>query len=124
MWDNCATAQHYETKEWPTWDSYTPGVKNIQHIPSVNLDKSFDATIAYQARISEELSERNGKTVLNGFEFLCKKFTKLSQAKLKEGIFVGPQILEVFEDPEFGKALNALELRAWHAFKWICSNFF
>ena len=46
----------------------------------------------------------------NGFEFLCEKFTELSQAKLKEGIFVGPQILEVLEDPEFKNALNALEL--------------
>ena len=60
----------------------------------------------------------------NGFEFLCEKFTELSQAKLKEGIFVGPQILEVFEDPEFENALNALDLQAWYAFKWICSNFF
>ena len=60
----------------------------------------------------------------NGFEFLCEKFTELSQAKLKEDIFVGLQILEVFEDPEFENALNALDLRAWHAFKWICSNFF
>ena len=57
-------------------------------------------------------------------KFLCKKFTELRQAKLKQGTFVGPQILEVFEDPEFEKALNALEPRAWHAFKWICSNFF
>ena len=46
----------------------------------------------------------------NGFEFLCEKFTELSRAKLKEGIFVGPQILEVFEDPKFKNALNALEL--------------
>ena len=30
----------------------------------------------------------------NGFEFLCEKFTELSQAKLKEGIFVGPPILK------------------------------
>ena len=28
----------------------------------------------------------------NGFEFLCKKHPKLSLAKLKEEIFVGPQI--------------------------------
>ena len=59
----------------------------------------------------------------NGFKFLCRKFPKLSQAKLKEGIFAGPQIWEVFEDPEFEKTLNTLELRAWHAFKWICSDF-
>ena len=37
----------------------------------------------------------------NGFEFLCKKFPKLSQAKMKEEIFVGPQIRKVCEDLEF-----------------------
>ena len=37
----------------------------------------------------------------NGFEFLCKKFPKLDQAKLKEGIFVSPQIWKIFEDLEF-----------------------
>ena len=42
---------------------------------------------------------------------------------MKEGIFVGPQIREVFEDPEFEKTLSTLELRAWHAFKLVCSNF-
>ena len=33
------------------------------------------------------------------------------------------QIWDVFEDREFEKALNTLELRAWHAFKSTCSNF-
>ena len=42
---------------------------------------------------------------------------------MKEGIFVGPQIRKVFEDPEFEKTLSTLELRAWHAFKLVCSNF-
>ena len=28
-----------------------------------------------------------------------------------------------FGDPECEKPLNTLELQAWHAFKWICSNF-
>ena len=28
----------------------------------------------------------------NGFKFFCKKLLKLSQAKLKEKIFVGPKI--------------------------------
>ena len=36
LWDSRATAHHYETKEWPTRNSYAPAVKNIQHIPLVN----------------------------------------------------------------------------------------
>ena len=59
-----------------------------------------------------------GKSKSNGFAFLCNKFPKISEAKLKEGIFVGPQIREVL------KELTSIELSAWKAFKWLCANFF
>ena len=95
---NCATAQHYETKEWPTRNSYTSVVKNIQHIPSVNPDKVLMPPLCIKLGLVKNLVKAMAKQNSNGFEFLCKKFTELSQAKLKEGIFVGSQILEVFED--------------------------
>ena len=49
-------------------------------------------------------------------------FPGLSAAKLKEGIFVGPQIREVLKDTDF-EELNLKELRAWEAFKSVCSGF-
>ena len=64
-----------------------------------------------------------GKSKSNGFAFLCNKFPNISEAKLKEDIFVGPQIREVLKDPKFEKELTAIELRAWKAFKWLCANF-
>ena len=42
---------------------------------------------------------------------------------MTKGIFVGPRIREVFKDPKFEKTINTLELKAWHAYEWICSNF-
>ena len=50
-------------------------------------------------------------------------FQHLSTAKLKEGIFVGPQIREVLKDMDFEELLNLKELRAWEAFKSVCSGF-
>ena len=50
-------------------------------------------------------------------------FPGLSAAKLKEGIFVGPQIREVLKDTDFEEILNLKELRAWEAFKSVCSGF-
>ena len=44
------------------------------------------------------------KSSSNDFEFFRKKFPKLIPAKLKKGIFVGPQIWEIFEDPKFERA--------------------
>ena len=43
--------------------------------------------------------------------------------KLKEGIFVGPQIREVLKDEDFDKSLNAAELKAWLSFNWLCESF-
>ena len=50
-------------------------------------------------------------------------FQRLSAAKLKEGILVGPQIREVLKDTDFEELLNLKKLRAWEAFKSVCSGF-
>ncbi|KAI6651885.1 Splicing factor 3B subunit 1 [Oopsacas minuta] len=60
-----------------------------------------------------------GKTNSAGFLHLVGKFPKLNEAKLKEGVFVGPQIRQVFRDPDFEKILSELEKSAWNSFKWI-----
>ena len=57
------------------------------------------------------------------FQHLSTVFPGLSAAKLKEGIFVGPQIREVLKDTDFVELLNLKELRAWEAFKSVCNGF-
>ena len=57
------------------------------------------------------------------FQHLSTVFLGRSAAKLKEGIFVGPQIPEVLKDTDFEELLNLKELRAWEAFKSVCSRF-
>ena len=57
------------------------------------------------------------------FQHLSIVFPGLSVAKLKEGIFVGPQIREVLKDTDFEELLNLNELRVWEAFKSVCSGF-
>ena len=50
-------------------------------------------------------------------------FLGLCAAKLKEGIFVGPQIRKVLKDTDFEELLNLKEMRAWEAFKSVCRGF-
>ncbi|GBN26043.1 hypothetical protein AVEN_233049-1 [Araneus ventricosus] len=59
----------------------------------------------------------------DGFNFLKTKFPRLSEAKIKEGTFVGPQIRQIFKDSTFLKHLNRKEKRSWFAFKNVCMNF-
>ena len=44
------------------------------------------------------------------FEYLRQKFSKISDAKLKKGIFVSPKILKLMLDKMFETKLNKTEL--------------
>jgi hypothetical protein len=46
-----------------------------------------------------------------GFGYLRQKFPKISEAKMKEGIFIGPQIEQLLKDQDFTTKLNSTERR-------------
>jgi hypothetical protein len=50
-------------------------------------------------------------------------FPKLSNAKLKERIFVGPQIRKIVKDPLFEEKFNHIELSALRSFKNVTHDF-
>jgi len=58
-----------------------------------------------------------------GFFLFMKKFPKISEAKKKDGIFIGPQIQQLLKDHHIGTELNTTERRAWEACENVCSNF-
>ena len=47
----------------------------------------------------------------------------MSDAKIKEGIFIGPQIRELMQDKQFDEDLNENERNARLSFKRICKEF-
>ncbi|UYV66209.1 hypothetical protein LAZ67_4000761 [Cordylochernes scorpioides] len=59
----------------------------------------------------------------SGFAYLKQKFSSISEAKIKEGIFVGPQIRELQQDGNFQNSLNEFEAAAWNSFRNVCKNF-
>jgi hypothetical protein len=44
-----------------------------------------------------------------GFAYIRQKFSRISEAKMNEGIFVGPQIKQLFEEQDFSTKLNSTE---------------
>ncbi|UYV74404.1 hypothetical protein LAZ67_11003429 [Cordylochernes scorpioides] len=59
----------------------------------------------------------------SGFAYLKQKLSSISEAKIKEGIFVGPQIRELQQDENFQNSLNEVEAAAWNSFRNVCKNF-
>ena len=53
--------------------------------------------------------------------YLRQKFPCISEAKIKEGIFVGPLIKQLFQGPYFNNKLNAAQIKAMDAIEnvWI-----
>jgi len=58
-----------------------------------------------------------------GFQYLRNKFPNVSEAKIKEGIFIGPQVRQLMQVKQFDEDLNGTERNAWLSFKRICKNF-
>jgi hypothetical protein len=50
------------------------------------------------------------------FQYLRQMFPNCQNAKLKEGICVGPQIRKIVKDPQFEEKLRLLELNVTHDF--------
>ena len=57
------------------------------------------------------------------FRYLQEEFPTISDAKLKEGIFNGPQIRRLFEDDRFITTMNENVTAAWQSFKNVSQNF-
>jgi len=58
-----------------------------------------------------------------GFQCVRNKVSNVGDAKIKEGIFIGPQIRELMQDKQFDEDLNETERNAWLSFKRICKDF-
>jgi hypothetical protein len=55
---------------------------------------------------------------------LCTPFSSLSQAKIREGIFDGPQIRKLMmDDDSFTDTMTEIEEDAWNAFKEVVKKF-
>ena len=59
----------------------------------------------------------------SGFEYLRNKFPNVSDAKIKEDIFIGPQIRELMQDKRLDEDLNETERNELLSFKRICKDF-
>ena len=108
LWDSHATAKYYVRRDWPTLDSYIPGIANIQNVFFVEPKNVLLPPLHTKLGLLKNFVKARGKSNSCGLTFLCKKFAKISETKLKEGIFVGPQIWKVLKDPNFEKTLTAL----------------
>ena len=120
-WDSRARSFHYIKRDWPLRLSMEPGIKNVQYHPLVESKKILLPPLHIKLGLMKNFVKAMDKSKA-AFEFLIKKFPS-SEAKIREGVFVGPQIRELFQDAEFDQVLKGKEKRAWNTFKLVATNF-
>ncbi|KAL4125789.1 hypothetical protein QTP88_010029 [Uroleucon formosanum] len=123
MWDSRVIADHYIKQNWNQRIFYEPGTNSVQSIPLVDPNNIFLPPLHIKLGLIKNFVKAMGKTNSEGFQYLKEKFPKVSAAKLKEGILIGPQIRELIKDNNFVRCLNTAEQEAWQAFIWTCENF-
>jgi hypothetical protein len=121
-WDSRARDKHYIIRNWPLRESFTPGQKNVAHDSLVPKENIYLPPLHIKLGLIKQFVKAMDKTG-DAFQFLKTKFPRLSEAKIKEGVFVGPQIRQLFQDLTFIEHLNSKEKRSWLAFKNVCENF-
>jgi len=106
-WDSRDKKNHYVNRLWPKRTSLTPGEKNVVNPPVVLSKKNFLPPLHTKMGLMKTFVKGMDKTG-RGFEYL----RNVSNAKIKEGMFIGRQIRELMQDKQFGEDLNETERNA------------
>ena len=109
-------------KSWEYRSTVVPGEHSLKENLLVHKNKVLLPPLHIKLGLIKnfvKVLHKNGAV----FQHLSTVFPCLSAAKLKEGIFIGPQIREVLKNTDFEELFNLKELRAWEAFKSVCSGF-
>jgi len=121
MWDSHARNVLYSKKNCPLYKSHTLRTKNIAHQPLVDPRKVLLPPLYIKLGLmnnSVKTLDRNG----TAFSFMCEKFPRHSVEKIKAGVFIGPQICQLFRDLQSDLAPSADDKAARNAFGHVATR--
>ena len=96
-WKSKARDKHHTVKVWSECNSFEPGQRNVVEDPLVDNKNVILPPLHINVGIVKNFLTaivRNG----NAFGYLKSKFLKLSDAKIREGVFIGLQTCELMQD--------------------------
>ena len=94
LWDSRAVYQHYKQKDWGSRSTFVPGEHSLKENPLVDMNKVLLPPLHIKLGLMKNFVKALHKNAA-AFQHLSTVFPGLRATKLKEGIFVGPQIREV-----------------------------
>lgn len=102
-------SEHNTRRTWPLQETYNLGSHNVIHEPLVEKEKIILLNLHIKFGITKLFVKAlDHKRPV--FQYL--KFPKIRDAKIKKGIFVGPQIRGLMVDKKFAAMIDKHELTA------------
>lgn len=127
LWDSkYKKSDKYTKTDWPArpqWSEATAGKYNAIKPPLVPASKilmpPLHIKIGLVTQLFKKIFQKNSavRNVLHNI------FPTLSQAKMKAGVYDGPQIRKIFENKDLPKALKTEEYHAFSCLKEVSENF-
>ena len=96
-------------------------MKNVQHTPLIVRSKIILPPLHVKLGLMKNIVKGMNQDV-EGYKNLRGKFSQLSDAKIKEGIFVGLPIRELLKDQKFKQILDDKEKAAWAFLKVLFTD--
>ncbi|GBM10675.1 hypothetical protein AVEN_7945-1 [Araneus ventricosus] len=103
--------RHYIKKVWPKRQFLIPGVKNEENESLVASEKILLPPLHIKLGLMKDFVKAMDCGG-SGFQYLRLKFPKVSETKIEEGVFVGPQFRQLMKDPVFESKLTKKEAAA------------
>jgi len=96
-WDSTDRSLPSSRKDWPARKSLEPGIMNVENQslvePITILLPSMHVKLVLMKNFVKSMNQEEA-----AFTYLGENFPRLNEAKLKEGIFIGPQIRDLFKE--------------------------
>lgn len=105
LWDSRADALHYQQHSWPKRREFQIGQHNVKNKPIVEPDRVLMPPLHIKLGLMKQLVKALPQDS-EAFQYLKSFFPKLSEAKIKAGIFVGPQIKKIMASEKFLELLS------------------
>jgi len=104
-WDSRARSLHYSRKDWPARKSLEQAIMNVENQPLVERSKILLPSMHLKLKVIKNFVKAMNQEEA-AFTYLQETFPRLSEAKLKEVVFIGPQIRDLIKDEYFDRLLE------------------
>ena len=121
-WDSRDKAHHYIERMWPAKKTLEPGHKSVKRYSLVESSRILLPPLHIKLGLMKKFIKTMDRTG-TAFLYLRQKFPLLSDAKIREGVFTGPDIRSLFREEVLERIITGDEQRACHAFRKAVTGF-